>query len=81
MVTSYTASGNAFVWTKPSVWSEKRLLDVGSPPYPTFDIAPDGKHAAVVLYSDGSAEEKPITHVNVLLNFFDYLRQKVPSNR
>lgn len=81
MVTSYTANGNAFEWTKPRVWSEKRLLDVGSPPYPTFDIAPDGKHAAVVLYSDGTAEEKPVTSVTFLLNFFDYLRQRVPVSK
>ena len=81
MVTSYTSSGNSFEWAKPRPWSEKHVLAPGSPPYSTFDIAPDGKRAAVVLYSDGSAEEKPITHVNVLLNFFDYLRQKVPQSK
>jgi hypothetical protein len=54
------------------------VLDVGSPPYGTFDIAPDGKRAAVVLYTDGSAEEKPVTSVAFLLNFFDELRRRVP---
>jgi hypothetical protein len=78
MFTSYTANGDAFEWSTPRVWSAKRLLVPGAPPYLTFDIAPDGKRAAVVLYSDGSAEEKPITNVTFLLNFFDYLRRKVP---
>ena len=80
MVTSYAANGNAFEWTKPRVWSERHLLEL-SPPYPTFDIAPDGKSAAVVLYADGTAEEKPVTSVTFLLNFFDYLRQRVPVNK
>jgi serine/threonine-protein kinase len=78
MVTSYTANGTAFEWTKPRVWSERPVLDIGSPPYQTFDIAPDGKRAAVVLYTDGSAEEKPVTSVTFLLNFFDELRRRVP---
>ena len=78
MVTSYTANGAAFEWTKPRVWSERHVLDVGSPPYQTFDIAPDAKRAAVVLYTDGSAEEKPVRSVTFLLNFFDELRRRVP---
>jgi len=81
MVTSYTANGTAFEWTKPRVWSERRVLDVGSPPYQTFDIAPDGKRSAVVLYTDGTAEEKPVTSVTFLLNFFDELRRKVPMTK
>ena len=81
MVTDYTANGSTFQWEKPHVWSEKRLLDLGSPPYPTFDIAPDGMRAAVVLYTDGTAEEKPITSVSFLLNFFDYLQQRVPVKK
>jgi hypothetical protein len=80
MVTNYTANGNAFEWKKPRVWLERRLLKL-YPPYPTFDIAPDGKRAAVALYADGTAEEKPLTSVTFLLNFFDYLRQRVPVSK
>ena len=71
MVARYTANGDSFVPDKPRMWSEKRLLDLGSPPVPTYDAAPDGKHFAVVLYPDGTADEKPIAHVTFLLNFFD----------
>jgi hypothetical protein len=55
------------------VWSEKRLLER---PYSTFDLAPDGKRFAVILYADGSAE--PMTQLTVLLHFFDELRRRVP---
>jgi serine/threonine-protein kinase len=81
MVAGYTANGDSFVPDKPRVWSERPLLDLGSPPVPTYDAAPDGKHFAVVLYADGTAEEKPITHVTFLLNLFDELRRKVPPGK
>jgi Tol biopolymer transport system component len=79
MAVSYAANGDSFVREKPRVWSDKRLLSLGSPPYSTYDAAPDGKRFAVVLYPDGTAEEKPITHVTLLLNFFDDLQRRVPS--
>jgi serine/threonine-protein kinase len=81
MVADYTAKGDSFVAGKPRVWSEKPLLDLGSPPTFTYDAAPDGKRLAVVLYPDGTAEEKPITHVTFLLNFFDELRRRVPVSK
>jgi serine/threonine-protein kinase len=81
MVAGYTANGNSFVPDKPRLWSEGRLLNLGSPPIPTYDAAPDGKRFAVILYADGTAEEKPITHATFLLNFFDELRRKVPSGK
>jgi serine/threonine-protein kinase len=81
MVAGYTATGDSFVAGKPRVWSEKPLLDLGSPPTFTYDAAPDGKRFAVVLYPDGTADEKPITHVTFLLNFFDELRRRVPVSK
>jgi hypothetical protein len=47
----------------------------------TYDAAPDGKRFAMVLYPDGTADEKPITHVTLLLNFFDELRRRVPVSK
>jgi serine/threonine-protein kinase len=79
MVADYTANGDSFAAGKPHLWSEKHLLDLGSPPVLTYDAAPEGKRFAVVLYADRTAEEKPITHVAFLLNFFDELRRRVPS--
>ena len=79
MVASYTASGDALVFGKPKMWSQHPVLDSGSPPVGTYDMAPDGKRFAVVLNADGTAEPKPITHLTFLLNFFDELRRRMPS--
>jgi hypothetical protein len=80
MVAGYTARGDALVFGKPRVWSPHLLLDSGSPPIGTYDLAPDGKRAAVVLNADGTAQPKPITHLTFLLNFFDELRRRVPGS-
>jgi hypothetical protein len=79
MVVDYVVRGNSFAASQPRVWSDRQLLNLGSPPFSTYDLAPDGRRFAVILYPDGSAEEKPITHLTFLLNFFDYLRQRVPA--
>jgi serine/threonine-protein kinase len=81
MVVDYTTGGDSFVAGSPRPWSGNRLLNLGSPPVYTFDVAPDGKRLAVVLYPDGTADEKPVTHVTFLLNFFDYLRQRLGGGK
>jgi len=78
MVANYTARGDALLFGTPRVWSQHLLLDLGSPPVGTYDLAPDGKRFAVILNADGTAEPKPITHLTFLLNFFDELRRRVP---
>jgi serine/threonine-protein kinase len=77
MVTSYKETADSFSPAKPRVWSEKRLLDLGVA-YP-YDLAPDGERFAVVLYADGSSEQKPVTNLAFLLNFFDELQRRVPT--
>ena len=76
MMTSYDRKSDSFVAAIPHVWSEKRLVDLGRPQ--SYDIAPDSKDCAVVLYADGTAEQKPVTSVAFVLNFFDELRRRVP---
>ena len=79
MAVGYTASGDSFEAGKPQVWSPKPLLVVvGLHPY---DLAPDGKRFAAVLYPDGTAEQeaKPTTSVTVILNFFDELQRRAPA--
>src|SRR5262249_48711535 len=61
------------------VWSGMRSLSRG--PVPIYDLAPDGKRFALVLNPDGTAEEKPIKSVMVLLNFFDELRRRAPGSK
>jgi serine/threonine-protein kinase len=79
MVVDYTARGGSFLAGTPRPWTDKPLLYLVSPPIYTYDVAPDGKRLAAVLYRDGTAAEKPITHVTFLLNFFDELRRRVPT--
>jgi serine/threonine-protein kinase len=77
MVAGYNARGDSFAPSKPRVWSYKSLAQDPV----TYDLAPDGRRFAVVLYVDGTAEQKPITSVTVLLNFFDELKRRVPIGR
>jgi Tol biopolymer transport system component/DNA-binding winged helix-turn-helix (wHTH) protein len=78
MVTDYQESGDSFIAAKPRVWSQKRLLEIGESYY---DIAPDGKGFAAILYPDGTAEQKPATNLTFLLNFFDELRRRATERR
>jgi Tol biopolymer transport system component/DNA-binding winged helix-turn-helix (wHTH) protein len=78
MVVSYKVMGDSFVPGKPTLWSEKRVLDLGE--LYSYDVAPDGKRVAVVLFTDGTAEQKPANSLTFLLNFFDELQRRVPKD-
>jgi Tol biopolymer transport system component len=81
MAARYSVIGDSFVPEKPRVWSDRSLLPSLVPVTPTYDVSPDGKRFAVVLYEDGTAQGKPITRAAFLLNFFDELRRRVPVNK
>src|SRR5690348_8211691 len=79
MVTSYTVTGNSFTPGTPRVWSEKRF---GNPVTESrYDLAPDGKRFAVILDTERAREEKAVTGVTVVVNFFDELRRRWPARR
>jgi Tol biopolymer transport system component/DNA-binding winged helix-turn-helix (wHTH) protein len=78
MVVNYKIAGDSFVPGEPTVWCEKPIFDFGE--LYAYDVAPDGKRVAVVLYPDGSAQPKPATTLTFLRNFFDELKRRVPSN-
>jgi serine/threonine-protein kinase len=80
MVVDYTSKGDAFVAGKPRAWSEKRILfrESGGP-FPPYDLAPDGKRFAVLLYPDGTVEQQRVIQLTFLLNFLDELRRRVPA--
>lgn len=89
MVAGYTVNGESFAAGKPQAWSSKRTFGSLRAAQNTFgvspaaDLAPDGKRFAVILYPGGTGEQqqKPITHLTVLLNFFDELKRRVPVSR
>ena len=76
MVAGYTASGDSFTPGKLQRWPQ---LTVSVSGLADFDVTPDGKHAAVLL-PEGGDKQKPITHLTLLLNFFDELQRKAPVN-
>ena len=77
MVTTYSTSGGSFSAASPHLWSDTRLLELGL--HQSYDVAPDGRRLAVVLYADGTAEWKRVMKVSFLLSFFDELRRRVPG--
>jgi Tol biopolymer transport system component len=76
MVAGYSASGDSFIPGKPQAWPVLtiNLSGIGR----GFHVAPDGKHAAVIL-PEGGDKQKPIKHLTLLLNFFDELQRKAPA--
>ena len=75
MVAGYTVNGDSFLAEKPRLWSERRLAMVYGW---NFDVAPDGKRIAAIMQADAGPEgQNAQNHVIFLLNFFDYLRQRV----
>jgi hypothetical protein len=74
MAVSYTVNGDAFAANKPRVRIEK----LGGANW--WDVAPDGRIAVKmpVESAQGPAAEHTVVF---LLNFFDYLRQRVPVGK
>jgi serine/threonine-protein kinase len=63
MVASYTARGETFAANKPRLWAAKKDLE------PYFDLAPDGKHFAI-MQAEGS-DKNGSERVMLLQDFFD----------
>jgi Tol biopolymer transport system component len=72
MAVSYTVQGDSFVAEKARVWAS----DVAGP---GFDLAPDGKRVAVLTPVESPGTFKAEHEVVFLLNFSDYLRQRMPA--
>jgi serine/threonine-protein kinase len=77
MVVPYTVKGDLFVAEKPRLWSGRKLAL--TPTARGFDVAPDGKHIVATLPAEYSEEQKTQHHLIFLLNFFDELRRRVPT--
>jgi hypothetical protein len=79
MVAPYTASGDSFHVEKPQLWSPGQFTERGIGTY-NFDPHPDGKRF-VVLKTPGTEQPAAVNKVTFILNFFDELRSKFPSNK
>jgi dipeptidyl aminopeptidase/acylaminoacyl peptidase len=74
MATPYRANSDSFP-AMPHLWSAAQVLESGITR--TLDVAPDGKHFAVLRTPDANEQNRPL-HVTALLNFFDWLSRRVP---
>jgi dipeptidyl aminopeptidase/acylaminoacyl peptidase len=47
---------------------------------PNWDVSPDGRHFVIMRFLE-DPETAPPRHLNIVTNFFDELREKVPAER
>jgi Tol biopolymer transport system component len=76
-VVAYTATGDSFHADKPRLWSPGQFTELGLFTY-NFDLHPDGKRFAV-LKAPGTEQAGALNKVNLIFNFFDELRLRVPA--
>ena len=76
MVVSYQAEENSFHVGKPRLWSEGQFTDQGTSS--NFALHPDGKRFAVLKVPEDTEAQK-VTHVNLVLNWFDEVRRRVAA--
>jgi hypothetical protein len=74
MVTPVTTGGQIAVGS-PTVLFEGPFLN---PPGPSYDVTPDGKRFLVLV---PVGEDAPLTRVNLVVNWFQELRAKVPVQK
>ena len=78
MVSNYVVRGNLFTASKSHVWADRQVLK------PDFirvlDLHPDGKRFAV-LKAPGTEQVGALKKVNLIFNFFDELRRRVPTGK
>jgi hypothetical protein len=79
MVVDYTVRGDSFEPGKPRLWSNTQVLPMGI--VHNLALAPDGKRVVVFRRPDTGEEQKGPVQVTFLLNFFDYLRRRVPLEK
>jgi serine/threonine-protein kinase len=76
MVVDYSNKGGVFAVGRPRVWSEQPILDLSGPLLP-YALAPDGKRFAVLLYPDGTADQRSSLHLTFVVNFAEEVERKL----
>ena len=75
MAVPYTVNERSLDAGNPRAWSAAQIAPI--PLFDLWDLAPDGKRAVGFFRSDGG-EQKTNLHLTFILNFFDYLKERVP---
>lgn len=67
---------------KPETLFRKRFVYRDSQELQTWDIHPDGKRFLMMVYSAGglTTEENSQPGINIILNWFEELTERVPVN-
>jgi len=79
MIATYSAAGDSFRADKPQLWSPGQFTGLGGG-VGNFDLHPDGKRFAV-LKAPGTEATAAVNKVNLVLNWFDELKRRVPAGK
>ena len=74
MVSDYAVHGETFSSAVPRVWSKVRM--VVQTASTTYDLAPDGQRIVGLMSREAVEEQKPLTHLTFLPDFFDELKRR-----
>jgi eukaryotic-like serine/threonine-protein kinase len=80
MAAAYTVKGDSFVAEKARLWTGKASADMGQAGT-NFDVSLDGNRLAALMPVERPEDQKAQNHVIFLLNFFDELRRRVPTDK
>lgn len=75
MTVDYRVSGDAFLASKPRLWSNAPIRYLT---YPSYALHPDGKRIAMFPPEDASAAGAA-PHIVFVQNFFDEVRRRAPA--
>ncbi len=78
MAVDYHVKGDSFEAGKPRLWGDVRLVGYGGQQR-QYSVSPDGKR--VVVLTDAMGQQKPDTHIVVLLNFFDEIQRRLAAGK
>jgi serine/threonine-protein kinase len=78
MVASYKISGSSFEADKPRLWSNARIIPGAALAW-SFDLAADGRHVMALVNPGAIGDHPASVHFDILLNFFDEVRRRVPE--
>jgi len=77
MMASRVATAGTFTHTKPRALFDASPYDQASPTR-AYDVGPDGRF---LMVASREQDPRPVTRIQVVLNWFDDLRQRVSSGR